>query len=353
MSALFSNNLGAMLDEVDGRVIQRIPVDLIDPDPDQPRREIPQAIIEERGNSMAAEGQLSPIELVEKADGRYILVFGEVRWRGAVWKGLPDLEAIVNPIGMDPKKIRRRQLIENLQRTDMSALDTARGIERLVADEGSGAAAARAIGMSEGQISKYLSVLKLPPIAAQLAASNVTKDVETLTTVAKIERADPAAAQELMVEANTTGKLTRGRAREAAQAVAEAATSQPQKAKGDGEAPKSNTRAPAPAPTPTPSGSAKPTVEAVKPVKLKAGEQLRISVKVVETSRDAKRFGKAQAEHGEPSLYQGGVSRDPDRCWVLFGESPRAAKSDQVPRIQEFPCGSIVLGMVKATVAQE
>jgi ParB/RepB/Spo0J family partition protein len=340
MSAVFSSNLGSLLDDVEGKVVRRIPVDLIDPDPDQPRKEIPQSAIEERGNSLASEGQLQPIELIEKPGGRYLLVFGEVRWRGAKWKGLPDLEAIVHAPGMDPKKVRRRQLIENLQRQDMSALDTANGIARLVKDEGSAAAAARAIGMSEGQISKYMAVLNLPPVAAKLASADVTRDVETLTTVAKIERDDPAAAQELMQEAEATGKLSRGRAREVAQAVNET-LKQKRNTKALFEGGKGAVKPAEPKAAPP-----KAPTDFAKPVKVKDGEALAITVKIVETSRDAKRFAKAKAEHGDPQLYQAGVAHSPDRCWVLFGDSPRAKKTDETPRLQEFPCSAILLGMV-------
>lgn len=339
MNAVFSSNLGSLLDDVDGEIYRRIPVNQIDPDPDQPRKEISQSDIEERGNSLATEGQLQPIELVEKPDGRFTLVFGEIRWRGAVWKGLPDLIAKVHPVGTDPKQIHRRQLIENLQRTDMSAIDTANAIARLVKSEGSAAAAARAIGKSEGQISKYMAVLNLPPIAAELASLDVTRDVETLTTVAKIEREDPEAARELLEEAKTTGQVSRARSREKAQEVAEA--KQAAKPPADKKTPPAAKKAePKSAPAP------KPPTDFAKPVKVKDGEALAITVKIVETSKDAKRFAKAKAAHGDPQLYQAGVAHSPERCWVLFGDSPRAKKDDEVPRLQEFPCSAIVLGMV-------
>lgn len=340
MNAVFSSNLGSLLDDVDGEIYRRIPVSQIDPDPDQPRKEISQADIEERGNSLATEGQLQPIELVETASGRFTLVFGEIRWRGAMWKGLPDLIAKVHPIGTDPKQIRRRQLIENLQRKDMSAIDTANGIARLVKDEGSAAAAAKAIGKSEGQISKYLSVLNLPPITAELAGLDVTRDVETLTTIAKIERDDPAAARELLNEAKTTGQVSRARSREKSQEVTEAkraAAPQPAEKKTTPAAKKAEAKS-APAP--------KPPADFTKPVKVKDGEALAITVKIVETSKDAKRFAKAKEEHGDPQLYQAGVAHSPDRCWVLFGDTPRAKRDDENPRLQEFPCSAIVLGMV-------
>jgi ParB family chromosome partitioning protein len=342
MNAVFSKNLGSLLDDVDGKVVRRISVDLIDRDPHQPRTEFSDASIEEMGTSLAAEGQMQPVELIEQVSGRFILVFGERRWRGAKWKGIAELDAIVHPKGMDAKTIRRRQLIENLQREDMSARDTANAIAQLVKQEGSAAAAGRAIGKSEAQISKYMSLLNLPPIAAELASTSVTRDVETLTTVAKIERDDPHAAQQLVTEAKTTGKLSRGRARDVAQAVNDALKE------------KRNTRAlfegkgaavkPA-APKAAPAKSAA-AGDAPAPVRMKAGEALSISVKVVETHREAKRFNKAAAEHGDPQLYQGGVSRNPDRCWVLFGDSSRAKKTDDTPRLQEFACNAIVLGTV-------
>lgn len=348
MSAVFSSKLGSLFDDVDGKVIRRIPVSLIDPDLDQPRKEIKQSDIEERGNSMASEGQLQPVELVEQPDGRYKIVFGELRWRGAVWKGIQDLEAVVHPVGtggMDRKKTLRRQLIENLQRSSMNAMDTAQAIKLMIDEEGSAAAAGRALGLSEGQISKYMSVLSLPPSVAKLASEDVTRDVETLSTVAKIERDDPAAARSLIAEARTTGKLSRSRAREVAQAVNEA-LKQKRSTKALFESGKGAVKSVEPKDARQKVVAVAVAADHPKPVKVRDGETLAIAVKIVETSRDAKRFSKAQTEHGEARLYQGGVSQTESRCWVLFGDSPRAKKTDQEPRLQEFPCSAIVLSMV-------
>lgn len=335
MNAVFNKGLSSMLDEVDGEVVRDVEVDLIDPDPEQPRKDFKQESIEEMGESLAAEGQIQPIEVIELLTGRFQLIVGERRWRGAKWKGLPTLKAFVRMPGTSAKAIRRRQLIENVQREDMSAKDMANAIRRLVEDEGSAAAAARALKKSEGQISKYLSILNLPPIAAELAGGKITRDVETLTTVAAIERQDPAAAQELVEEAIETGSLSRGRVREVAQEV----NSRLKGKKNGGAVQPAAALAPAPAGRPSSS-------DAVSPVRVKDTEALAISVKVVESHRDAKRFNKAKEEHGDPQLYQRGVSRNPDRCWILFGDSSRAKRTDSTPRLQEFPCSAIVLGMV-------
>ncbi|MBP1152530.1 ParB/RepB/Spo0J family partition protein [Methylocaldum sp. RMAD-M] len=215
MSALFSKSLHELLDDANAETLRLIPIDLIDPDPDQPRKEFMEGSLRELAESMKSEGQIEPIEVTESGDGRYMLVIGERRWRAAQYGGIAELEAKIKTL--DPRQRLRRQLIENLQREDMSALDTARAIKRLVETEGSAVAAARAIGKSEAQVSKYLSVLNLPPAASELAATKVTRDVETLTTLAKIERDDEKAAQAIVEEAKATGKISRGRVREIAQ----------------------------------------------------------------------------------------------------------------------------------------
>jgi len=215
MSALFSKSLHELLDDANAETLRLIPVDAIDPDPDQPRKEFNEESLKEMAESLKIEGQITPIEVTDTGDGRYMLVVGERRWRAAQYGGIVELEAKVKTL--DPRQRLRRQLIENLQREDMSALDTARAIKRLVETEGSAVAAARAIGKSEAQVSKYLAVLNLPPAASELAATKVTRDVETLTTLAKIERDDQETAQAIVENAKATGKISRGQVREIAQ----------------------------------------------------------------------------------------------------------------------------------------
>lgn len=215
MSALFAKSLHELLDDANAETLRLIPVDAIDPDPDQPRKEFNGESLKEMAESLKIEGQITPIEVTDTGDGRYMLVVGERRWRAAQCGGIVELEAKVKTL--DPRQRLRRQLIENLQREDMSALDTARAIKRLVETEGSAVSAARAIGKSEAQVSKYLAVLNLPPATSELAATKVTRDVETLTTLAKIERDDQETAQTIVEKAKATGKISRGEVREIAQ----------------------------------------------------------------------------------------------------------------------------------------
>lgn len=352
MNAIFSSNLGDLLDDVNATALRSIRVDQIDPDPDQPRKEFNEASVLEMGESLATDGQLQAIAVIAKEDGRYRLVYGERRWRGARAKGLRTLDSKVYPSGTDSKLIRRYRLIENIQREDMSALDTARAIATIVADEGSQTAAAKVLKKSEGQISKYLSVLNLSPIAAELAGTKVTRDVETLSTVAKIERADPAAARQLVNEAQTTGRLTRERARQTAQEVAVQVNERLKikTATRDMAAPVKAGGADSSAEVLASGRTSRPPAEgAPSPVRVREGETVMVGVRVIDGSREARRFAKAQTEHGEAQLYRGGVAREPERCWILFGDSPRPKQTDREPRLQEFPCAAIALsGVVKS-----
>ena len=141
MSALFAKSLHELLDDANAETLRLIPVDAIDPDPDQPRKEFNEESLKEMAASLKIEGQITPIEVTDIGDGRYMLVVGERRWRAAQYGGIAELEAKIKTL--DSRQRLRRQLIENLQREDMSALDTARAIKRLVETEGSAVAAAK------------------------------------------------------------------------------------------------------------------------------------------------------------------------------------------------------------------
>lgn len=222
MNSLFNLNLTELLTSVEAPVYRLIDVNKIIPDPDQPRKEIDDNYIQELAASLQSEGQLQPIEVSETSDGHYMIVFGELRWRAAKKVGIESLQAKV--VNVEIQKRKLRQLIENLQRKNMSPIDTANGIKNLVELlDGNAVSAANALGFSEAQVSKYLSVLDLPPNTKELAEQAITKDIETLTTLASIERKDQDAAKTIVAEAKKTGKLSRANVRELAKEVNEKA----------------------------------------------------------------------------------------------------------------------------------
>ncbi|MBU2801495.1 ParB/RepB/Spo0J family partition protein [Acidithiobacillus caldus] len=155
---------------------QFLPLDAIEPDPDQPRRisgmsdgDDPHGL-EELAGSIQAHGVIQPITVRSLGGGRYRIVTGERRWRAAkiaLQSGTPcerkgyDLTRIPAVL-VAPESEHDRlemQMVENLAREDMSPLDTARALQKLMEEtKMSGRELARRLGKSEGWIRQILNV---------------------------------------------------------------------------------------------------------------------------------------------------------------------------------------------------
>jgi len=106
-----------------------VPIALIDPNPEQPRTNFDEASLRALSESIQAFGILQPL-VVEANGERFRLVAGERRLRAAQLAGLGRVPAVVRPVGPDREKLEVA-LVENLQRSDISALDEARAFARL------------------------------------------------------------------------------------------------------------------------------------------------------------------------------------------------------------------------------
>ena len=155
---------------------QFLPLDAIEPDPDQPRRisgmpdgDDPHGL-EELAGSILAHGVIQPITVRSLSAGRYRLVTGERRWRAAkiaLQSGEPcqrkgyDL-ARIPAVLVAPESEHDRlemQMVENLAREDMSPLDTARALQKLLDEtKMSGRELARRLGKSQTWIRQILNV---------------------------------------------------------------------------------------------------------------------------------------------------------------------------------------------------
>jgi ParB family chromosome partitioning protein len=100
---------------------------LIDPDPEQPRNVFDEATLAELAASMAANGLVVPILLRPAADGRYIIVHGERRWRAAQRLGWDTIPAEVRELA--PDEAHWLSLVENVQRADLSPVVEARAYQ--------------------------------------------------------------------------------------------------------------------------------------------------------------------------------------------------------------------------------
>src|SRR5918995_3623054 len=164
--------LAAIIPEasVEDPELRDLPLDLIRPNPDQPRTRFDPASIRSLAASIADAGIVQPLIVRPLADGRYELIAGERRWRAAREAGVQTVPAIVR----DEAEADRLQtaLIENMAREDLNPIDEARACAALVEDLGlSKEELARRVGRSRAAISNLIRLLDLPDEALALLRS--------------------------------------------------------------------------------------------------------------------------------------------------------------------------------------
>ncbi|HEX9051850.1 MAG TPA: ParB/RepB/Spo0J family partition protein [Anaeromyxobacter sp.] len=162
MAALLSNapppssNVAA----IPGRALLMLPVEAIERNPRQPRKQFEEAKLEELAASIRAHGVMAPI-LVRKEGGRYRIVAGERRWRAAQRAGLAEVPAVVREAS--EKEAFELALVENLQRADLNAIEEAEAYEvlleshRLTQEQ-----IAERVGKDRSTVANALRLLKLP-----------------------------------------------------------------------------------------------------------------------------------------------------------------------------------------------
>ncbi len=143
--------------------VRQIPVELIQPNPYQPRQSFHADRLEELAASIRANGVVQPI-LVRPAGGsgaeRFEIVAGERRWRASKLAGLATIPAIVQNISND--RLLEIALIENIQREDLNAIETAQAFEQLSRDFGlTHEQIAQRTGKDRATITNFLRLLKL------------------------------------------------------------------------------------------------------------------------------------------------------------------------------------------------
>lgn len=141
----------------------RIPVEQIHPNPDQPRRSFDDAALSELAASIREKGIIQPLILRPAPDneGHYQIVAGERRWRAAQIAQLHDVPAIVR--NYDDTEVLEVAIIENIQRSDLNAIDEATGYRQLMDRFGhTQDQLASALGKSRSHIANLLRLLSLP-----------------------------------------------------------------------------------------------------------------------------------------------------------------------------------------------
>lgn len=140
---------------------QQIPLNLIRPNANQPRKQFAEAELHELADSIKARGVLQPVLVRPLAGGQYELIAGERRWRASRVAGLDRIPAMVR--ATEDEQRLELALIENMARADLNPVDAARACAALVDDLGiSKEEVGRRVGRSRASISNLVRLLELP-----------------------------------------------------------------------------------------------------------------------------------------------------------------------------------------------
>ena len=141
--------------------IMRIPVDLIEPNPYQPRMSFDHEALEELADSIRTLGLIQPITVRRKSDSRYQIISGERRFRACRLAGLDMIPAYIRDT--NDQGMLEMAIVENIQREDLDPIEVAMSYQRLI-EECSLTQEQMAIrvGKKRASVTNYLRLLKLP-----------------------------------------------------------------------------------------------------------------------------------------------------------------------------------------------
>lgn len=155
--------------------LNEIALNLIDPNPNQPRREFDEDAMHELAASIKEIGIITPITLRQMTDGRYQIIAGERRWRASQLAGLMSIPAYIRTV--EDENVMEMALVENIQREDLNAIEIALAYQHLVDTSGlTQEKISERVGKSRAAITNYLRLLKLPA-QIQMALKNHEMDM--------------------------------------------------------------------------------------------------------------------------------------------------------------------------------
>ena len=142
-----------------GDAVRMLPIRLVDPNSEQPRRSFDEDALKELAASIASVGVIQPI-IVCAVGERYQIIAGERRYRASRMAGLEEIPAIVRD--WDVQRRLEAALIENLQRDDLNAIEEAQGIRHLMEESAlTQEKVAERLGKSRSAVANLLRLLNL------------------------------------------------------------------------------------------------------------------------------------------------------------------------------------------------
>ncbi|MBD0332006.1 MAG: ParB/RepB/Spo0J family partition protein [Chitinophagaceae bacterium] len=148
----------------------RIPIENVEPNPKQPRRDFDEQSIQELANSIKLHDVIQPITVTKTHGNKYRLIAGERRWRAAKAAGLKDIPAYVRQA--NDNEFLELALLENLQREDLNAMEIALSYKRMMDElDYTQEQVAERMGKDRSTVANFIRLLKLPP-DIQIAVRN-------------------------------------------------------------------------------------------------------------------------------------------------------------------------------------
>lgn len=142
--------------------VLEVDINKIKPNPNQPRKNFDEDALKDLAASIKVHGIVQPIVLNKNADGTYMIIAGERRWRAANLCGLKTVPAIIKDY--TEKQIKEISIIENLQREDLNPVEAAKAIKELMDEYGlTQEAVSERIGKSRSNVANTLRLLTLYP----------------------------------------------------------------------------------------------------------------------------------------------------------------------------------------------
>jgi ParB family chromosome partitioning protein len=158
-----------------GDELREVPVELISPNPRQPRRRFEEEGLNALAGSLGERGVLQPVLVRPRPGGRYELVAGERRWRAAQIAGLETIPALVR--AREDAVALELALIENMAREDLNPVEEANACMALVEELGlTREQVGRRVGRSRVAVSNLLRLLELPDEALELIESGALSE---------------------------------------------------------------------------------------------------------------------------------------------------------------------------------
>ena len=150
----------AVVENVTG--IMRIPVDTIDANPKQPRRDFDETALNELADSIKTHDIIQPITVTKMPSGRFRLISGERRLRASKIAGFTDIPAYIRQT--NDQQLLELALLENLQREDLNSMDVALSYKRMMEElDFTQEQVAERMSKDRSTIANFIRLLKLPP----------------------------------------------------------------------------------------------------------------------------------------------------------------------------------------------